>query len=383
MKSTKIPKRICTLFLLLFFSINCAGCLIQPEDIGRDRIDDMMELRRWDDMTYTNSPVFIPDSEVNLTNFRQTNASVDLFVQQNELLFVFLGGRTVYDYSPENIGKLGVLRDGQAQYFRNLQENSSEMLVWEGYVYYKWISSDAYTYLTLHRFDLRDGTSNEIESCRSHIFMSNQNFSVGIDGVPYYVSDSNAAKGYPILNGEAGELTNIPCTYELGDHVYYGNWVIGGSLSEMDATGKGQDVPLGGGKEWFLPYGGGLLVMNLTNGNTLHYIDENGTITELFRDDCDYGVMAVNSWGNYVFVSIQRYEMKEGRSNHYLYENDTQSGTYRIDMQDFSIKKISDNAYNGLYIFSEGEIFACDRNSNVDKLDFNGTHLMDIIMSKG
>lgn len=383
MKSTKILKRICTFLLLLIFSFNSTGCLFSPETIGKEQINDMMELRWWDDMTYTNFPVFIPDSEINLSNFRQTNASVDLFVQQNELFFILRGGYTADDYNPKNIGRLGVLRDGQGQYFRDMPQNLGETLIWDGYAYYGWGTYDISRGSVLHRFDLHDGKIDKLKDIHSNAFATSKELSVGLDGVFYYVADSNAAKGYPIINGEGGELTNIPCTYELGDHVYYGNWVVGGSLSEIEESGKVRDISLGGGYEWFLPYKDGLLAMNLTNGNTLHYIDGNGTITKLFSDDCDYGVMAANSWDNYVFVSIQRYRMNEKRYDKYYYEDDTQSGTYRIDMRDFSIKKISDNAYNGLYIFSEGEIFGCNTDSCVDKLDFDGNHLMDIIMQKG
>lgn len=363
-------KRIGVMFLVLALSISFSGCF-SP---SADDVDKLLDFGN-DDMTYTDQTVSIPQAAKNISNYRQKYASVGLFAHDGELYFVFYGG----DNAPKNMGKLGVLRDGQAQFFSGLQRNFSKTILWEGSAYYSW-ASNGISRQVLCRFDLQSDETTELVG-RPVSLDGSPYFGVGCDGVLYYVDDQELATGYPILGETAGELTDIPGTYELDGSIYSGNWVLGSTLSKTAPDGTVTEVPLGEGESWFLPYKDGILAMNLTKGNILHYIDKNGTITELFSNECGYGKMAVNSWEDYVFVSIQRYEKYSGNSRGEPYEKDTESGTYRIDMKDLSVEKISDHVYDGLYIFSEGEIFACDKNSNVDKLDFDGKLLLSAISS--
>ena len=54
------------------------------------------------------------------------------------------------------------------------------------------------------------------------------------------------------------------------------------------------------------------------------------------------------------------------------FENDNVKGTYRINLDDYSMEKISDMIFDGMFIFDDAGIFACDENNKVYKLDFDG-----------
>ena len=55
------------------------------------------------------------------------------------------------------------------------------------------------------------------------------------------------------------------------------------------------------------------------------------------------------------------------------------SGTFRIDTEDFSVEKISDYVYDGLFIFDNESIFACDTGKNIYQLDMDGRVLKTVI----
>lgn len=326
-----------------------------------------------DDLVYTNQPISIPDAPQNMANFRQVNASVSLFAEGGELYFFFEGGET----APKATGRLGVLRNGEMQIFQAPPKNFSQMIVWEGFAYYSWFGDNLSRILC--KYNMESGEITEIAAEGPSLRVAGRDFCMTPQGVMYYVTDHDAGIGLPIRSGEVGAPESVLCDYTLGERNYYATWYFSGDLSYYDASGAKESVPLAEGKEWFIPCADGLLAMNITNGTTVHYINSAGEVTELFADDCKYGVLSVNCWGDYVFVSIQRYDRYKDGALPKLYENDTQSGTYRIDLRDYSTEKISEHAYDGLFIFSNNEIFACDRFSNVHKLDFDGNHLMDIV----
>ena len=55
------------------------------------------------------------------------------------------------------------------------------------------------------------------------------------------------------------------------------------------------------------------------------------------------------------------------------FEEDKLSGTYRIDLTDFSTEKISDTVFTGMYIFNDSEIYACDKYYRMYRLAFDGS----------
>ena len=140
------------------------------------------------------------------------------------------------------------------------------------------------------------------------------------------------------------------------------------------ADGESAELPLGRGFERSLiKTEKGLLIHNYGQRDLLYYVDEEGTVTELFSVPCSLSDSAVTVYHNVVYLSLMRYE-KGASSGLGMegYKNDAVKGTYRIDLEDGSAEKISDRIFNGMYIFDDTGIFACDDDNRVYKLDFDG-----------
>ena len=48
-------------------------------------------------------------------------------------------------------------------------------------------------------------------------------------------------------------------------------------------------------------------------------------------------------------------------------------GTYRISLKDYSVEKLNDNIYDGLYYFGDAYIYACDRDGGIYRLNLDGS----------
>ena len=124
------------------------------------------------------------------------------------------------------------------------------------------------------------------------------------------------------------------------------------------------------------------MVHNEGQDGLLYFIDEeSGAVRELFYVQCMASDSAVNTYGNYAFLSFTRWE-KWGDFGMLRFENDTLEGTYRIDICTGETVKISDRIYSGLYIFGDNAIYAVDRQNQIFLLDFDGNVQRKILMTK-
>ena len=134
-------------------------------------------------------------------------------------------------------------------------------------------------------------------------------------------------------------------------------------------------------KKSMIPCDNGLLIHNETNGDFLYFIEaESGDVIELFTVDCIYAVSAVNVHDGYAYLSFVRYTKYGplgigGKQD----ENDALNGTYRISLTDYSVEKISDESYNGLFIFDDTGIYACNEEGSIYKLDFDGQRITTVL----
>ena len=168
--------------------------------------------------------------------------------------------------------------------------------------------------------------------------------------------------------------------YLLGEKVYS---LKRESSSDSELYCQGEDISnqLGNGNyRALIPFQDGLILINDGYGNLLYYINADG-IQAIFPEfPCMCSESSVNFYENYVFVSFKRWESYDesglGLSS---FENDTLEGTYRIDMTDRSIKKISDSIYNGMFIFDDSGIFCTNSSGDICKIDFAGNSLIQIV----
>ena len=199
----------------------------------------------------------------------------------------------------------------------------------------------------------------------------------------YDVSDEIPAH-YCMFDGESLiETSDSEPTYRLGENEYA---VRQFDNSELVCIQNGQEQSLNdvipSGAKSLIPCEGGLLVHNEGQDGLLYFIDEeSGAVRELFYVQCMASDSAVNTYGNYAFLSFTRWE-KWGDFGMLRFENDTLEGTYRIDICTGETVKISDRIYSGLYIFGDNAIYAVDRQNQIFLLDFDGNVQRKILMTK-
>ena len=103
----------------------------------------------------------------------------------------------------------------------------------------------------------------------------------------------------------------------------------------------------------------------------LFAVDLNGKEKDLLTSNCYLTLSCMTVHENKAYISISRYERGGffGRKN---IEHDVISGTYIVDLDDYSIHKINNIIFDNLYIFDNTGIYAVDIDENVYKLTSDG-----------
>lgn len=102
----------------------------------------------------------------------------------------------------------------------------------------------------------------------------------------------------------------------------------------------------------------------------LYWIDPSGTVKELFSYVGMSTKTAMNLVGNDVYLSFLRYKGYGKKWDAPVrFPNDEKEGTYVIHLDDFSVEKLSDQVYNGLYVFNDGYLYACTERGSVYQFD--------------
>ena len=114
--------------------------------------------------------------------------------------------------------------------------------------------------------------------------------------------------------------------------------------------------------------------MYCINGRTpLSIIESDQKITPVFTFDCLMSESSIALHENKIFLSVRRYREFGPLSLGYLIDsNDDLEGLYTINMSDFSVRKISDSFYTGLYNLDGTCLYGCDTDGNVYKIAFDG-----------
>ena len=222
-------------------------------------------------------------------------------------------------------------------------------------------------------YSIPDGKSMTILSTGADSFFSS-------DGTLHLCTSEYC---YAIQNGSANPTPHKKNSYIVNDQMYT---IVGNFYSESivmtDAEGNALDLSevIPEGRKSILPCNNGLLVHNEGQGDLLYLIRESDNeVVELFSVPCIKSISAVNTHDNFAYISFSRYQYDEVFDSMVLFENDNVSGTYRINLDDYSVQKINDSVYTGLYIFDDSGIYACDENCCIYKLDFDG-NLIDSLL---
>ena len=191
-----------------------------------------------------------------------------------------------------------------------------------------------------------------------------------------------------VLDDTVLAITKIQTEYTVGEYRYSLEYEYGDDCEHVVQTnqdGKRERLDFGRATlRTVIPTKNGLLVHNvrpLLSEEILYYIDETGTVTTLFSTPQLRSYSSVTVYENDVYLSVKRYE-DWGEIGMKGYEADTIEGTYHISLADYSVNKINDRVFSGLYIFDHSGIYACSDNCSIYKMDFDGSIIEEILVLK-
>lgn len=188
-----------------------------------------------------------------------------------------------------------------------------------------------------------------------------------------------------VQNRKAQVVTDRIMPYQIRAKEYVLDFELGKNpkLFYRDKNREWQDTGLTCGENCSLfPTQYGLIVYNrgYANGGqqSLYLIQPSGEAVELLTFPCLYSDSAINLYHDKLYYSVKRYE-RYGELGMTRFENDEMEGSYIINLTDFSVEKASNMIFDGLYIFDDSGIIACDEDCNVYKLDYKG-NVIDVLL---
>ena len=251
----------------------------------------------------------------------------------------------------------------------------------DGYVYYHAWPHEASLYndCGIYSYNISDDSKTLLFSLGDNCFDGY----ISSTGILYIPADESGEEFYSVSKDSISSGLEQKEFHELNGKFYS---IEGAASSQVisciDENGKktylNREIPQG--NKSIIRSNNGLLVHNEGQGELLYLIHgETNEVIELFTVPCHFSRSAVNIHGSSIYLSFSRSQFDSSGDFIIPFENDTLSGTYRIDLNTYSSEKISDSVYTGLYIFDSSGIYACDSNCHIYKLDFDGNVITTLL----
>ena len=335
--------------------------------------------------TITAKPVVVNGTYISPANLKQLNASVKMGTYNGKLYVIPEKGSgisgTKYQYS------LCVFSDGDLTKLLDLKrKNLSVIVMSDGFLYF----SSGQNPDKLFSFSLETEALKELFSLSCLSDVDTRQFSSNIfrseDGALFFPVISLEKEEQVVVHVKGNEASGYKPTaetYRLGDREYYiKHEDVYDTVYYQGADGQEYKLPLEHALERsIIRTDHGILIHNMRSsgrGVMLYYVTEDNALIELFVAPQLSSVSAVTVYHDVVYLSFIRSE-KYGKIGELGFDNDDLIGTWRISLTDYSAKKLSDNIYNGLYIFDDTGIYACDYSCSIYKLDYDGL-VIDTLM---
>lgn len=314
----------------------------------------------------TNAAIVVHQTGTDNNNVYQNNADVDIFPVNGTLHYFIKNWPPSLGLRSKFSGKLCTIENGRIHV---LQKASIVYGNDDRFIYYGFDDQ-------LMAYDTQSGKASMLtqlpEYARYDVVLQS-------DGTLAFFTADTDTECFSVKNGtilEPQDGITAPSDYILGGKQY--------SVRRGYVYCQGEDITDRFGDASFraiVPYHEGLLLINDGYGNLMYYIQEDGRIVDVFpKFTCFCSESSINFYEHYIFVSFLRWEdWDESGLGIKRFENDQLAGTYRIDIRDFSIKKISDKIYSGMYIFDDSGIYTCSREGDISKISFSGEELQLIV----
>ena len=314
----------------------------------------------------TKEPVVITDSFYNQANHYQSAANVCMGEDSGQLYFNIISYGATSDETTL-LYYFSVFENGTVRKIKKIEDDIDAASIANGKFYY-WKYPDDGKSLVVYNIDTEE--ERTITSAHGVIV------DLFIDASGAIRFSDGGDEYYAVPSDLSVNLSERP-TFQAGEYTYSlsfeGNRWTNPCIIRTDRAGREKIIELEHGRKALIPCDYGVLVHNQGQEHLLYLIDNEGSIQELFYVPCMSSISAVNVYGDYAYISFQRYE-KYGKLGlgGVSFENDTLQGTWRISLSTGESEKISDNIYNGIYIFDNTGMYVCDDESNIYKLNFEG-----------
>ena len=314
----------------------------------------------------TSSEIAVHRAGTDNNNACQNNADVDIFPVNGTLYYFIKNWTPSLGRRSKFSGKLCTIENGRIHVIQRVSTIYGNDY---RFIYYKYNDQ-------LMAYDTQSGKASVLtqipEYARYDVVQQS-------DGTLTFFAADTDTECCSVKNGIMLELRSgitAPTQYILGGKQY--------SVKRMHVYCDGEDITDQFGDASFraiVPYQEGLLLINDGYGNLIYYIQTDGQIVGVFPEfECFSSESSINFYEHYIFVSFLRWEdWDESGLGIKRFEDDQLAGTYRIDIRDFSIEKLSDKIYSGMYIFDDSGIYTCNRDGDISKINFNGEELQLIV----
>lgn len=320
---------------------------------------------------------YITDYTYNaFNNLQISKDSCVLMTSLDNKLYLYF--RQGYGNNKQFQNKLTVFENGELV---EVSAIDMEVLAFVGEYMYGY-RSDNQGSCTIYAYNIETGCKTELVTLDSTIcwnaYISGSYFDMS---GAYYLPDratkdenGHIADYFKIEKDSAVPLYSHRNEYRLQGRVYYEDVNYYSSTVYCQEDGKAAAaLDISDGYPFMIPIDQGLLIYVAdyysTPAECLYFITEESADPVCLFTERDHSYStAINMYNENVYISIGRVSS----DGFVAIPFDPVNGTYRINLEDRSVKKLSEKVYSGLFIFDNSGIFACDMDSNVYKLDFDG-----------
>lgn len=376
MKHQNIKKR-CIILSVLFLAV-IIGCAALMVHLSQNTHSQIM---------ITKESVEIRENGDHPANNRQYQASVWLGAFEGKLYFYphcgYASRRTMYD------GFMCVFENGGVTILKDLEAGKTSVIM-QGFLspfLYYWDNNASLSKQSdfLYCYDLQSGEDRQLCSGEAMLMHNSHESDKGLFYFPLWVENGETPKFVCVKDGAFSKVAPLTKGYHLNGRTYYAVAEYGDTAERIlcqDENGFVNEIPMGyAHHRSVIPCENGLIIHNESGSDILYWINEAGDVQKLFSVECLDSRSAVNVHGTDVYLSLKRYK-EYGEIGMKRYENDTLEGTYRISLTDYSVQRLSDQIYDGLYNFDDTCLYACDENCNIFQIDFNGNLIQTLFCNQ-
>jgi len=294
----------------------------------------------------------IREAPLNPCNLRQLDADTEIFAD-NGHLYIYTKDEARMPY--HNFSLYEVTKEGLKEI--PISDEGMILVVFGGYCYYK-VPIENKLYCQNLKTEEVTLLCTDTEVRADECFIR--------ENTLYFPKNHKLTSWLAVTGNTCVEVTDVHETYELDGRRYYWKKINGNSkLVCYDVANDKEDI-LESAKikpNRLIPTDHGIGMCTGFNESLLCFIEKgSGKVVTLFtgKDPDAIYRSAVNVHNEYAYLSIYREHIND-LGWYAIKEQNEEDGTYRINLKDYSVEKINDTSYTGLYIFDDTGIFACTK----------------------